>query len=318
MIAVIDELYRAAVYLTGDRAEAQALLEAMASRLAGRPDADRDDPDLRVWLHTMLRTTWRERRSLKALRTLESMSPQQVQCALMKLPDEIRMTVYYADVEAMPYRQIAEIMNVDVCRVRSRLDEGRSRLCAVFDKVGRPKGKSSMTSPLGSGIITRLAEGTGLPALDVFGPQVEFLTMTEDESNQVCVMRGVIPPGVTVPLHRHDDFEDFFILSRGHQVLVEDGGKLEWRDAHAGDYIRIPGAVPHAHRNISDQPAVDLIITTPRMGQFFKEIGRPVPAPPPTPDDLTRFVEAAIRYGYRLGTQEENAAVGIELPTFTI
>jgi hypothetical protein len=54
-----------------------------------------------------------------------------------------------------------------------------------------------------SPILARLAEGTGLPAIDVFGPQLEFLTLADDDANSVCVMRGVIPPGVTVPLHSH-------------------------------------------------------------------------------------------------------------------
>jgi quercetin dioxygenase-like cupin family protein len=175
-----------------------------------------------------------------------------------------------------------------------------------------------MTSPVDPGpILTNLVEGTGLPALEAFGPTFEFLTETDDEHNQICVMRVVIPPGVVVPLHRHDDFEGFFILSGGHQVLVESGGRLEWRDAHAGDYIRVPGAALHAHRNVSDQPAVDLIITTPKMGRFFKEVGRPVGAPPPTPDETAHFVQTATRYGYQLGTPEENAAVGITLPVFS-
>ncbi len=40
--------------------------------------------------------------------------------------------------------------------------------------------------------------------------------MAEDGENQICVMRAVIPPGVTVPLHSHDDFEDFLILAGSH------------------------------------------------------------------------------------------------------
>jgi quercetin dioxygenase-like cupin family protein len=176
----------------------------------------------------------------------------------------------------------------------------------------------TVTSPIDtSSILARVADGPGPDALDVFGPRVDFLTMAEDGENQICVMRAVIPPGVTVPLHSHDDFEDFLILAGSHQVLVETGDGLQWRDAHAGDYVRVPGDVPHAHRNVSDEPAVDLIITTPRMGRFFREIGRPVGAPPPTPQEVGHFVETAARYGYRLGTPEENAAVGIILPTFT-
>lgn len=66
-----------------------------------------------------------------------------------------------------------------------------------------------MTSTNDTGAIlsrpSRLAEGTGGPAPDVFGPIIEFLTPEENE--QICVMRAVVPPGVTVPLHSHDDFE---------------------------------------------------------------------------------------------------------------
>jgi quercetin dioxygenase-like cupin family protein len=187
----------------------------------------------------------------------------------------------------------------------------------VFGRRGKRRATHTVTPPIDtSSILARVADGPGPDALDVFGPRVDFLTMAEDGENQICVMRAVIPPGVTVPLHSHDDFEDFLILAGSHQVLVETGDGLQWRDAHAGDYVRVPGDVPHAHRNVSDEPAVDLIITTPRMGRFFREIGRPVGAPPPTPQELGHFVETAARYGYRLGTPEENAAVGIMLPTF--
>ncbi|MDV3123617.1 cupin domain-containing protein [Mycobacterium sp. 21AC1] len=168
-----------------------------------------------------------------------------------------------------------------------------------------------------SSVITALAVNTGLEALEVLGPHVEFLTFAEDELNQICVMRAVIPPGVTVPLHSHDDFEDFYIVSGGHQVLLSGPDGLQWQDASPGDYVRVPGDVPHAHRNISDEPAVDLVITTARMGRFFREVGRPVTAPPRTPEEVAHFVETAHRYGYRLGTPEENAAAGIMLPTFT-
>ena len=149
-------------------------------------------------------------------------------------------------------------------------------------------------------------------ALDVFGPIVEFLTPEGDE--QVCVMRAVISPGVTVPLHRHDDFEDFYILAGRHQFLIWDDGGPRWRDAHAEDYVRLPGDVPHALRNTSDEPAVVLMVTTARMGKFFREVGRPVGSPPPTAQEMARFVAIARRYGYLLASPEENAAIGITLP----
>lgn len=152
-------------------------------------------------------------------------------------------------------------------------------------------------------------------ALDVFGAIVEF--MTPEDNAEFCVMRVVMPPGVTVPLHSHKDFGDFYILAGSYQVLIENDGDMKWRDAHAGDYIRVPGDVPHALRNVSEEPAVDLVITTAHMGNFFREVGQPVGSPRPTAQDLARFVEIAERYGYRLATPEENAAVGITSSTIT-
>ena len=165
-----------------------------------------------------------------------------------------------------------------------------------------------------SEVYYRLADTPPAQTLDVLGATVEFLSWSDD----FCVMRGVIPAGSGVPLHRHGDAEDFLVLSGEQQVLIQEESGLQWRDAQAGDYVHIPGDVLHAHRNVSDEPAVDLIITTARLGRFFKEIGRPVidSLEPPTPEDIAHFVEASAKYGYVLGTPEENAAVGITMPQF--
>ena len=39
--------------------------------------------------------------------------------------------------------------------------------------------------------------------LELFGPTLEFLTSPQDLQNDFCVMRGTLPPGVSVPLHSH-------------------------------------------------------------------------------------------------------------------
>ena len=167
-------------------------------------------------------------------------------------------------------------------------------------------------------ILSRIADEAHGPALDVLGPTVEFLSRPSQEDGALCVMRGVVPAGVTVPLHSHDDAEDFYILAGTQEVLTQHPEGLQWAHAHSGDYVRVPPGTMHAHRNVSGRPAVDLIITTAKIGRFFEEIGRPATgAPqPPAPEDLARFLEAAIKYGYTLGTPEQNAAVGIELPKF--
>lgn len=155
---------------------------------------------------------------------------------------------------------------------------------------------------------------TGL-VLDLFGPTVEFLTSPEDPSNDFCVLRGTIPPGVSVPLHSHADTEDFLILSGSIECLMEDSGGYKWIEAGEGDYIHVPSSVRHAWRNVSDQPMVNLIITTNRLGKFFMEVGRPVTGVPqsPTPEGLAHFGAVSERYGYWNATPEENAEVGIRM-----
>jgi quercetin dioxygenase-like cupin family protein len=165
-----------------------------------------------------------------------------------------------------------------------------------------------------SGVLARLATTDAGPTLDCFGGYIQILSKATD----FWVLRGIVPPGSVVPMHSHDDAEDFFILSGSQQVLVGDGDDMTWVDATAGDYIRVPGQAVHAHRNVTDRPAIDLVVTTARLGRFFEEIGRPITADhqPPTDEEVAAFVEKSIEYGYQLATPEENAAYGIELPIF--
>jgi quercetin dioxygenase-like cupin family protein len=166
---------------------------------------------------------------------------------------------------------------------------------------------------LHSNVLREIAEGTPYATLDVFGPTLEFVSGPDDPAAGFCVMRGVLPPGVVVPLHSHDDAEGFFILAGTHQVLTKSDQGLQWSDVNAGDYVHIPAGVPHAHRNVSDDPAVELVVTTARLGRFFQEVARFDTRQPPTPAELAEFVAVAIRYGYDLATPEQNAAVGIAL-----
>ncbi|GAB7066287.1 cupin domain-containing protein [Mycolicibacterium hodleri] len=166
-----------------------------------------------------------------------------------------------------------------------------------------------------SAVLAALATTAPGPTLDCYGGFMEILSKGPD----FWVLRGIVPPGSVVPAHSHDDAEDFLILSGSQQVLVADGDTMVWRDANAGDYIRVPGNAVHAHRNVTDRPAVDLVITTPRLGRFFEEVGRPVTPDlqPPTAEEVAQFVAKSAEYGYQLASVEQNAAYGIELPVFS-
>ena len=153
--------------------------------------------------------------------------------------------------------------------------------------------------------------------LDVLGPTVEFMVLPSESEGRYCVLKGTIPPAVSVPLHSHPDDESFFLFSGSVQALLQRQDTFEWITMHAGDFRHLPQEVRHAWKNQSNEPAVVIIVTTSRLGRFFQEIGRPV-APdtlpkPPSFADVQRFAEVAARYHHWLASPEENAAVGINL-----
>ena len=145
--------------------------------------------------------------------------------------------------------------------------------------------------------------------IDVLGPQVQVISSTTASASDYCVIDAIIPPGVIIPLHSHDDRETFYVLSGAAEGFR--GGR--WHGLEAGGILDIMGGEQHAWRNTSSEDAHLLLVTTMRMKQFFDEIGKPVsevPAPP-SPDALRHLLEVAERFGYRLGTPEENLAIGI-------
>ena len=163
-------------------------------------------------------------------------------------------------------------------------------------------------------VLHRVVEGTHQP-LDLFGPTLEFLVLPEEAQNDFCVLRGVIPPGSSVPLHSHPPTEDFFIISGQAQALKQVPGGYEWIDGKAGDYIHVPSGARHAWRNVSSEPLVVLLITNARLGRFFQETGRPATgAPQPvTAEDLAHHQTVAAQYGHWYATPEESTAVGIRI-----
>jgi quercetin dioxygenase-like cupin family protein len=151
--------------------------------------------------------------------------------------------------------------------------------------------------------------------VDLFGPTAEFLTLPDDPESDFCVIKGIIPPRGFVPLHSHPDTEDVLVLEGKAEGLRHDEDGYTWVDVIAGDHIHVPSGARHAWRNLSDAPAVTLIITTKKMGAFFREIGRPIAraAQLPTPEDLAHVAAVSARYGYWDATPEENVAVGIPM-----
>ena len=133
-----------------------------------------------------------------------------------------------------------------------------------------------------------------------------------DADDGYCLLRGIFPAGVIVPIHSHVDQETFYILDGELQGLRGD----RWVSLVGGDVFDVPGDLRHGFRNLSGTPVSLLFVTTTRMGRFFRDIGRPAataPVSPPTSADFQRLFEIAHRYGHWLGSAADNAAVGITL-----
>ena len=174
-----------------------------------------------------------------------------------------------------------------------------------------------MEKPSKTGSFARVVQQGDRSVFKVLGASIEFLVGPRADDEAPCIIRGTMPPGVSLPIHSHRAVEVFFILSGIIEVLIEDGGKMSWVEASAGNLIEIPSKAKHAFRNSSQHPVVNLLYTTSEHGRYFQEIGNPATSgesvSPPGPDEIQRLLKTAHRYGYWFATPEENASVGITL-----
>jgi quercetin dioxygenase-like cupin family protein len=79
--------------------------------------------------------------------------------------------------------------------------------------------------------------------------------------------------GESVPLHKHDDVESFYVLE-GEITFYLDG-RLGTRSM-AGTFVHIPGGTIHGFR-IESTEARYLILTTAHHGEFYRAITLPEP-----------------------------------------
>jgi uncharacterized protein YaiE (UPF0345 family) len=128
-------------------------------------------------------------------------------------------------------------------------------------------------------------------------------------------MRGIVAPGVIIPLHCHADPETFIQLSGELEALSDEAGEHAWTRIRPGDVFHVPGGARHAFRNRASEPAISIIVTTPRLGSFLHAIGVPAArrAGAPSPERIEQFLTTAEKYGYWNASPEENARFGLDL-----
>jgi RNA polymerase sigma-70 factor (ECF subfamily) len=167
-------LYRRALRMTHNRADAEDLLQdTMMHAYAGFPSF-RQGSNLNAWLHRILTNTYvsgyRKRQRQPVQCPTEQISDQQlaanaahsstglrsaedealdtlpdtrIKAAMQALPEQFRAVVYYADVQGLQCREIAEIMDIPLGTVMSRLHRGRRQLRSLLADAQHPSATTS-------------------------------------------------------------------------------------------------------------------------------------------------------------------------------
>jgi len=157
VVPALRQLYRAALRLTRNPADAEDLVQETTVRAYAALHQLRPGTNPKAWLHRILTnaflTACRKRRhesgwvlaedmaewplaaGQAAVRSAEAealdhLADSEILRALRGLPASFRMAVYLADIEGLPYKEIAELMGTPIGTVMSRLHRGRVRLRA--------------------------------------------------------------------------------------------------------------------------------------------------------------------------------------------
>jgi RNA polymerase sigma-70 factor (ECF subfamily) len=169
-VPLLSEMYGAALRLTRNPTDAEDLLQETFLRAYRAFDSFREGTNLRAWLYRIMtnafinvyRKRQREPQTISdseveewylydrlgergteasaEATVLEALPDEDVQEALAGLPDQFRMAVLLADVEGFSYKEIAEILDVPIGTVMSRLHRGRRALERRLWDVMRERG----------------------------------------------------------------------------------------------------------------------------------------------------------------------------------
>jgi RNA polymerase sigma-70 factor, ECF subfamily len=161
----LDSLYGAALRLTRNADRAQDLVQDTYLKAIRARRSFADGTNLKAWLFTILQNTWRNRQRDRARSRIEFDSevveqsadaaigsrarhetPESLllrdtlnadlQAALDGLGDAFREVVWLRDVDELTYQEIADVLDIPIGTVMSRLSRGRRQL---YDALTRQK-----------------------------------------------------------------------------------------------------------------------------------------------------------------------------------
>lgn len=167
----VDQLYSAAMRMTRNPQDAEDLVQEAYTKAYSSFHQYRPGTNLKAWLYRILTNTYinlyrkRQRQPQQAatdtvedwqmakaaqhtstgLRSAETealdhLPDSDVKEALQSIPEEFRLAVYFADVEGFAYKEIAEILDIPIGTVMSRLHRGRKLLRGLLTDYARERG----------------------------------------------------------------------------------------------------------------------------------------------------------------------------------
>ena len=169
----MSSLYSAALRMTRNPADAEDLLQETYLKAYRSFATFQEGTNLKAWLYRILTNTYINSYRAKKRRpeqtdvedvedlylyhrlggleaaaagrsaeeeVLERFTDDEVKAALESLPDNFRIAVLLADVEGFPYKEIAEITDVPIGTVMSRLHRGRRALQKALHDFGMDHG----------------------------------------------------------------------------------------------------------------------------------------------------------------------------------
>ena len=125
----LDQVYGAALCLTGDPAEAEDLVVEAFARAYEAFLRDQSGTGRHVWLYRILFAARREQRPGAGSAPASATGDRPpVRRALRELPEDLRFAIHLADVNGFSYQEIAEITGTSTGTVTARLRDGRRSL----------------------------------------------------------------------------------------------------------------------------------------------------------------------------------------------
>src|ERR1700733_13252251 len=166
-----DQLYGRAARLTGNRVDAEDLLQETMLRAYASFSSFRRGTNLKAWLHKIMGNLWiskyraSQRRPLEQLtgeftdsqlavhgghlrggsrsagaEALEPLFEDEIAAALAALPRKSQVVLQYACIDGLQYREIAELVGLPIGTVMSRLHRARSQLYVLLADVACERG----------------------------------------------------------------------------------------------------------------------------------------------------------------------------------